>query len=274
VREIKRRDMNEESICLKRMDHENKALDTCVRNLRDEIRDDNTFEALVHLFKSSKYWPQDFAGKYEAWKRGNSDYALLDAKMQSAFDRAVQDCFAAVSGDIELWDKLRGMFAEKVVETAFGNWYKKNIEGYKGEIELGCAVCLGGRIVKHKCAEDMDQQELCGRIRQSCKPAGECKGDKQTVDIGSLVYMLPPQAGRALYCLETKLTPKSFHYLDADFLKKLKDTLDEIGVHTNIIIASLDYRQSLEERVVLCMGEEAPVEIWGVAEIKSYFFDK
>lgn len=254
-------------------DFSDETLKECAQTLVELILDDvAAFDALTELLKVSVHWSKgNFEQKYDSWKSKYMDYHELAD--EGRFDRTVKECFekAELSSG---WSELRGMVAERVVEAAFRRWHacKANGEGIAGEIYTGCAVCLDGTPVVYVCSEKKAQKEKCANLSRECLPSGECKGDRKTVDVG-VVTVLPGTGKYRLDCVETKLSPDSFAYLEGAYLEKLKHELDFAGVKSNIIVASLEQRSKLETRVRICMGDSSFVTLWGGKEVRRLLFD-
>lgn len=141
-----------------------------------------------------------------------------------------------------------------------------------GEIYKGCAVHLKGDKVKYQCDRSSKQQELCHKENQYCawsKKDG-CDGCRETVDLGVVTLVKGPVQKR-LDCVETKLSPKGFCYLEGAYLALLRTELTAMGAEYEIIVASLERRSMVESRVKALMEDSANITIWGIEEGLSLF---
>lgn len=96
-------------------------------------------------------------------------------------------------------------------------------------------------------------------------------GGRETVDLGMLT-LIKGNGRMRLDCVETKLRPKSFHYLEGAYLSTLKKKLDSMGIEHEIIVASLERSSMVKTRVATCMEANTGVTVWGIEEIKKWYF--
>lgn len=165
----KRRDMRDYSIFLQEEDFDDQALEGCVNDLLALIVDNASFEALIKLMLDSAYWTEkNFHDKYDKWKQKNANYPLVMDK--DGFDNAVKAGLRASESSFG-WNKLRGGFAEGLVEKAFTKWCASRAIGLPGNIHRGCAVYLKGERVEYRCGMGKRQQQLCRKEDQYCSSA-------------------------------------------------------------------------------------------------------
>jgi|GEM_PF-1830828 hypothetical protein len=266
---------NEEiGIRLRRKDINDKILCKCVDALIALVNDDVlAFDALINIIQVSAYWSlKVFSDRYEKWKQDSKDYKRLPNEKRDAIDVKLRDCFCEADS-VDGWAKLRGMFAERIVERAFLKWYKENARGFiPWEYETGCAVYVNGRLIKYTCAESEMQRERCRQISQSCLPNGSCKGDRETVDIGTTTLIGGNREISACF-VETKLMPRGFHFLDGEYLAYLKKSMDKEQVGCQVVVASLSECTMIKNRVDLCLGDGGDyIEIWGIDKIRKLIY--
>ena len=261
--------MRDDSIELHREDFEDQELDKHVDDLMHLIGNEaNVFEALTNLITVSAYRSNmHFKQQYDNWRQHNISYPLVNQK--NVFDQTVEACFLVAENSFG-WGKFRGTFAERLVECAFHNWCNKRNDGLAGEIYRGCAVCINGRKIEYRCAQKIEQREQCEKEHQWCPPDPKCKGNRRTVDVGRQIFLWT--GVKRLDCVETKLSPDSFHYLDGAYLDLLKKKLAESGIDCKIIVASLGHASKIKTRVKLCMEDSSGIDIWDNEKIKDLYF--
>ncbi|TYZ29841.1 hypothetical protein FZ041_04450 [Selenomonas caprae] len=264
---------NEETeIRLCRKDMDDATLCQCVDVLVALVDDDVlVFDALTNIIQVSAHWSMKiFSERYKKWKEDSRDYKRLSSVQMDSIDKALRACFCKADS-MDGWPKLRGMFAERIVERAFFNWYEKNVCGLMWQCETGCAVYVNGKIIKYTCNESKMQQEWCRQIFQKCLPNGNCKGDRETVDIGTITLI----GGNREICacfVETKLMPQGFHFLDVGYLSYLRQCMDDEHIRCKMVVASLSECAMVRNRIDKCMVDGDCIEVWGVDEIRKWFY--
>lgn len=264
---------NEETeIRLCRKDIDDTTLCQCVDKLIALAKDDTLmFDALTNIIQVSAHWSiKIFSDRYEKWKEDSGYYKKLSTAQMDSIDETLRECFCKADS-MDGWSKLRGMFAERIVEHAFFNWYKKHAPGIMWQRATGCAVYVNGKIIKYTCNESKRQQERCMQIFQQCLPNGDCKGDRETIDIGTITLISGNRDIWACF-VETKLMPQGFHFLDGEYLSYLRQSMDNEHISCQIVVASLRECAMVRNRIDKCMRDRDGIDVWGVDEIRKWFY--
>ena len=262
--------MNEQGLHLKHRDYDEPVVEKCAQQMLQLIgENEDIFDAIIELLRASTYWDAGkFAEKYKRWQENTSEYRNLGNK--ASFDVATKNCYNNVAPTGQ-WTKFRGTMAEHIVNKAFSNYCDSLEHIFIREYLTGCAICVDGKVLKYTCPQKNSQKALCRMDGKICLPSGNCKGGKQTVDIGTLSLTSGKIMDKA-DLVEIKLSPKGFNYLDGGCLGYLKSTLESYPSWCKIHVATLEDFEITRIQVKHCMDNWQDVKIWGIDEVKRWYF--